>query len=196
MLLFGVFFSGSPDMYVTSFCFISFIFSNPFQFYLLSFCFLCLFWSVLHNPYCVFSSTSLPLYSLSFLCYFSLLRLSSRPISSPLVLYLPLKSYISALISFTEPLFQKYFKFTGIGLVINFLFSSSISFLWQHFSGEWFLSVNCFYCYSPPFLLYVSLVHFLTFELNFSWSGCLLEVYNKRKEPGPSCRLAFLILTA
>lgn len=117
---------------------------NPFQFYLLSFCFLCLFWSVLHNPYCVFSSTSLPLYSLSFLCYFSLLRLSSRPISSPLVLYLPLKSYISALISFTEPLFQKYFKFTGIGLVINFLFSSSISFLWQHFSGEWFLSVTVF----------------------------------------------------
>lgn len=53
---------------------------------------------------------------------------------------------------FIEGLFQEYFKFTVMWLVTNFIFYSSVSFLWQHFSGDWFLCY-CFYCYFPSFLL-------------------------------------------
>ena len=56
------------------------------------------------------------------------------------------------------------------------LFCSSI------FLVSCFLSVTVF---TATFLFfYVSLlVHSLTFGLNFSWSGYLLELYNQRKEP-------------
>lgn len=57
---------------------------------------------------------------------------------------------------FIEELFQEYFKFRVMWLVIHFIFYGSVSFLWRHFSGEWFLCY-CFYCYFPSFLLsYVS----------------------------------------
>ena len=46
-----------------------------------------------------------------------------------------------------------------------------------------FLSVTVFTATFHLFFYVSLLVHSLTFRLNFSWSGYLLELYNQRKEP-------------
>lgn len=70
-----------------------------------------------------------------FLFYFFILFhwLMSPVVSSSL------KSYLCIELLFIEQLLQKYFKFIVIWLVINFIFYSSTSFLWQQFSGECYL---------------------------------------------------------